>query len=187
MNIARLSCDTTGAPAIDGPEPAGYISHMQPLQNATNTTPLPQACAHSLLAGLHVLMGFVRQEMRRNRRAGLSIPHFRALIFLSHGGDTSVSGMAEHLGLSLPATSRLVDTLAQRGLLARHRQSGDRRRVLLALTPRGRAAFTSALAATADALAQRFEAVAERDLSCILTGMQALDRVFSKAEERDTN
>lgn len=152
---------------------------MQPLQDATNAQALPRICARSLLARLHVLMGFIRNEMRQNRRAGLSVPHFRALVFLSHAGDASVSAMAEHLGLSLPATSRLADTLVRRGLLSRQSQAGDRRRVLLSLTSTGQAAFEGALAATEQALARRFEALPRRELSQVLMAMRALDRVFS--------
>jgi len=154
---------------------------MQLLQDATIPRALPQACARSLLAGVHVLMGFIRQEMRHNRRAGLSVPHFRALIFLSHAGDASVSAMAEHLGLSLPAASRLADTLVRRGLISRQSQVGDRRRVLLSLTARGRAVIEAAQAATEKALAARFEAVPRRELNHMLMAMQALDRVFSAA------
>jgi DNA-binding MarR family transcriptional regulator len=152
---------------------------MQPLQDATTARALPQACARSLLGGVHVLMGFIRHEMRHNRRAGLSVPHFRALVLLSHTGDASVSAMAEHLGLSLPAASRLADVLVRRGLLARQSQVGDRRRVLLSLTSRGRAVFEEALAATEEALASKFETVPRRQLNQVIVAMQALDRVFS--------
>jgi DNA-binding MarR family transcriptional regulator len=152
---------------------------MQPLQDATTARALPQACARSLLAGVHVLMGFIRQEMRHNRRAGLSVPHFRALVFLSHAGDASVSAIAEHLGLSLPAASRMAHVLVRRGLLSRQSQVSDRRRVLLALTPRGQAVFEAALAATEKALASRFETVPRRELNHVLMAMRALDRVFA--------
>jgi DNA-binding MarR family transcriptional regulator len=128
---------------------------------------------------MHVLMGFIRHQMRNNRGAGLSVPHFRALIFLSHAGDASVSVLAEHLGLSLPAASRLADVLVRRGLLARQGQVGDRRRVLLSLTPRGRAVFEEAQTATEKALAARFESVPHRELTQVITAMAALDRVFS--------
>jgi DNA-binding MarR family transcriptional regulator len=124
-------------------------------------------------------MGFIRQEMRRHRQAELSVPHFRALVFLNHTAEASVSEMAEHLGLSLPATSRLADVLVRRGLLDRQNNAADRRRVLLSLTPRGREVFQAAMSATERALIRRFKAVPQRELTHVLMAMQALDRVFA--------
>lgn len=87
--------------------------------------------------------------------------------------------MAEHVGLSLPAASRLADVLVRRGLLTRQGQAGDRRRVLLSLTPRGRATLEEALAATEKALAARLKSTPRRELTQVIMAMQALDRVFS--------
>jgi DNA-binding MarR family transcriptional regulator len=50
-----------------------------------------------------------------------------------------ISELNRHVLLSQPALSRLVDRLAERGLVARHADPADRRSVRLALTPAGRA------------------------------------------------
>ena len=50
-----------------------------------------------------------------------------------------ISELNRHVLLSQPALSRLVDRLAERGLLQRQPDSADRRGVLLSLTAAGRA------------------------------------------------
>ncbi|MBI4578561.1 MAG: MarR family transcriptional regulator, partial [Planctomycetes bacterium] len=90
---------------------------MQQLRKATVRRASSGQCARHLLATVPVVMRFIRHEMRRHRRGGVTVPQFRALVFVSNHADASLSAMAEHLGLSLPAASRLVQGLVQRGLM----------------------------------------------------------------------
>jgi DNA-binding MarR family transcriptional regulator len=50
--------------------------------------------------------------------------------------------LSRELGISKQAVSQLIDTMVMRGYLERTADSADRRRMLLHLTPRGRAAAT---------------------------------------------
>lgn len=54
-------------------------------------------------------------------------------------GAVRLSELNKHVLLSQPALSRLVDRLAERGLITRATDPADRRGVLLSLTPAGRA------------------------------------------------
>jgi DNA-binding MarR family transcriptional regulator len=67
----------------------------------------------------------------------LSFTQVKAL-FTLEGGERSVGEISAALGLSLPATSRSVDGLAQRGYVVRRESAEDRRSKLVALTPQGR-------------------------------------------------
>ncbi|HEX2950695.1 MAG TPA: helix-turn-helix domain-containing protein, partial [Armatimonadota bacterium] len=60
-----------------------------------------------------------RKEMRKNRPADLSVPQFRALIFINKHADVSISDVAEHLGLALSTTSKLIDGLMSRQYIKR--------------------------------------------------------------------
>ena len=55
------------------------------------------------------------------------------------GGPATLSAA---LQLSAPATSELVDRLVERGSVTRRRDPGDRRQVVVGLTPETRAAWT---------------------------------------------
>ena len=139
----------------------------------------PDTCAHEILAGVPSVMRFIRCQMRGHRRAELTVPQFRALVFLSQNEESSLSAVAAHLGLSLPATSRLAEVLVQRGLMERQSGSNDRRRVSLSLTGRGRAAYQAALRATQAAIARRCDTLTAEELSQVAQAMGILNRVFS--------
>jgi DNA-binding MarR family transcriptional regulator len=77
--------------------------------------------------------------MRGNRSSDLTVPQLRTLTYIYRGNGGFVSELAEHLGLTLPSTSVLVDGLVKRGILSRSPVQGDRRRIRLELTEAGNA------------------------------------------------
>ena len=132
-----------------------------------------------MLAGVPAVMRFIRHEMRLHRQAELTVPHFRALIFVSQSENASLSEMAEHLGLSLPATSRMVELLVRRGWMRRQARSSDRRCISLSLTERGKTVFQTALEATKAASSRRLKALSASELSMVSGAMQVLNRAFA--------
>ena len=76
-----------------------------------------------------------------------SFSQVKMLFLLEDGGEHSVKDIATHLGLSLPAASRAVDGLIQRGYVTRRESAMDRRSRLIALTPDGRAVVDRVLQA----------------------------------------
>jgi DNA-binding MarR family transcriptional regulator len=86
---------------------------------------------------------------------GLGFTQLAALYAVAGPVILTVADLAELLGHSPSATSRVVSGLAERGYLARREEVADRRQRILALTPEG-----SALLATIDrARADQFLAV----------------------------
>ncbi len=116
-----------------------------------------KGCAAEVLDTVPFIMQFIRVEMRRSRGPEISVPQFRVLTFLNRTEGSSLSAVADRVGLSLPAMSRLIDGLVGRDLVRREEAAEDRRRVTLRLTVRGkdlvRAARTGAQARLADVLA----------------------------------
>jgi DNA-binding MarR family transcriptional regulator len=76
-----------------------------------------------------------------------SFSQVKMLFLLEDGGEHSVKEIARHLGLSLPAASRAVDGLIQRGYVTRRESATDRRSRLVALTGDGRAVVDRVLRA----------------------------------------
>ena len=64
----------------------------------------------------------------------LTFHEVRAVKALPPAGSVSMSALANSIGISLPAATRLVDHLVAKGVAARFRPDDDRRRVLVALT-----------------------------------------------------
>ncbi len=85
----------------------------------------------------------------------LGFTQLAALYAVSGTETLTVADLAERIGRSPSATSRVVSSLARRGLLARAEEVADRRQRTLAMTPNG-----TALLATIDkARADQFMAV----------------------------
>jgi DNA-binding MarR family transcriptional regulator len=85
---------------------------------------------------------------------GSSFSQVKMLFLLEDGGEHSVKEIAVHLGLSLPAASRAVDGLVERGFVTRRESAEDRRSRLIALSDYGREVvdrLTRARLATLDA------------------------------------
>ena len=164
---------------MTGPRGGRYTCNMQQLRKSTVLRVSSDHCARELLAGVPSVMRFIRHQMRGHRQAELTVAQFRALVFLSHNDAAALSALAEHIGLSLPATSRMVELLVKRGLIERQVRSSDRRCVSLSLTGRGKAIFRTALEATQAVLARRLDDLSAGELSLVSQAMGILSQVFS--------
>jgi DNA-binding MarR family transcriptional regulator len=148
---------------------------MQPLRRATKTRPAP---AEAILATLPGVMQFLRREMRRRRQFDLTVPQFRALIYVHHHPDARLSAVAEHVGLSDAAASRMVGHLVNRKLMVRREGRGDRRAVALGLTAKGRAAFDAAYEGTRAAVAEKLARLSTDERETIAVAMQLMHDLF---------
>lgn len=68
---------------------------------------------------------------------GLSLPQWVILSCLWREGPLTVGALAELIGTGLPATSRIIDRMAERGLVERRRDVTDRRSIVVTVTERG--------------------------------------------------
>ena len=95
-------------------------------------------------------------------------------------GDLPLSVLIRDLRISKQAAGQLVDAMVERGYLERMQDPEDRRRQVLALTPRGRnaAQVQSAAAARIDALlAERVGAAGPGKLRTLLAVLVAVGHV----------
>ena len=81
----------------------------------------------------------------------LSLSQYRVLVFLDEGG-AAPSDLAERLSVSRPSITALMDGLSERGLVERHNDPDDGRRVVHHLTDAGRQTLGVADRAVADRL-----------------------------------
>lgn len=138
----------------------------------------PKACAGEILDTVPVIMQFIRVEMRRSRGPGVSVPQFRVLTYLNRTEGASLSAVADRVGLSLPAMSRLIDGLVARDLVQREESPDDRRRVTLRLTNLGRDLVRTARAGAQMRLAEALSTLAPSHRSDVATAMQRLRPLF---------
>ena len=139
----------------------------------------PEACAREVLEVIPQVMRVLRTEMRLNRAADLTVPQFRTLKFLDREPGSSLSAVAEHVGLALPSMSTLVEGLVARKLILRNTAPDDRRRVTLHLTAIGQSLVAETFAATQARLAERLAAVAPGDRAAVVQALECLRLIFA--------
>lgn len=139
--------------------------------------------AREVLDTVPLVMRTIRSEMRSQCTPGLSIPQFRALAFLNRHEGASLSDVAEHLGLTLPSISKVVDGLVTRGLVERQTCPTDRRKITLALTAPGKAMLESARLGTQVRLAKMLAPISTSDLAVVVQAMQVLRSVFTPGQK----
>jgi DNA-binding MarR family transcriptional regulator len=104
----------------------------------------------------------------------MTVPQFRALVFLDRNSGESLSVLAEHLGLSVAATSRLAEGLVKKNLLARDISTTNRRMVALSPSAKGREAVRSAQRTAEARLADVVAALSVRELNAIRDSLRIL-------------
>jgi MarR family transcriptional regulator for hemolysin len=141
-------------------------------------TKLLDTCAHELMDTAPQILQSIRVEMRRGRGSDISIPQFRTLRFIQCNPDSSLSYLAEHLGLTLPSVSKLVDGLVKQKLITRKSSTADRRKLTLVLTQTGSSIVDSARAGARSTLAQKLKHLSDDELETISQAMQILRPIF---------
>ena len=158
---------------------------MQQLQALTTPTLSTERCAAEILESVPTVMRFIRAQMRHHRGPELSVPQFRTLLFLRRNEGASLSALAEFLGLSLPATSRLVEGLVRKSFVIRQIPPRNRRLVSLALSARGQRTIDAARQATESRLAQVVASLPPIERAAIQRALRILREVFQSAAARD--
>jgi DNA-binding MarR family transcriptional regulator len=157
---------------------AHYNVDMQPLGVATVSSSASD-CSEQLLEVTPLVWRRIRAEMRRRTMRDLSVPQFNALNFISHHPQASLNVVAEHLGLTAPTTSKLIQKLVSDGVVDRT-VAVDRRRICLSLTSSGKAALSLARSETREQLAERLKALSIDELAAVSVALRALGKAFSR-------
>ena len=138
----------------------------------------PDECARELLETVPSVMRVIRAEMRSHRTPDLSVPQFRALVFVNRNAGASLSDAAEYVGVTLPSMSKLIDGLVARKLVSRQTAAEDRRRMTLVLTAKGQEVLQSSHSATQACLAEILQSLSQSERATVVAAMQSLRPIF---------
>ncbi len=143
-----------------------------------------EACAREVLETAPLIMSAVRTEMRRAGGLTLSIPQFRTLLYIGRHPATSLSAVAEHIGLTLPSMSKLVDGLVAGKLADRGESREDRRRLTLSLTARGSGVLERVREAALRSMVKRLSALSAPERAEVAHAMRRLQGLFRSEGEK---
>ncbi len=127
-------------------------------------------------------MRYVREERREQLRGQVTTGQFMTLLTVRDLPGTSLSQLAEQMGLSLSACSEMVDSLVQRDLLLRESDPKDRRRMALRLTSGGANVLTAHHEAARARLALCLERLSADELGVVSTAVQSLTAALQADE-----
>ena len=134
--------------------------------------------ARELLEVVPVIIKDIRSQMRSRRSPDLTVPQFRTLAFVDRNKGTSLSAVANHMGLTLPSTSKLVDGLMARDMLTREDNPADRRRVKLGVTNHGLKILETSRRGTLTYLTEKIASLSDEEKEVIIKAMKAMRSVF---------
>lgn len=133
---------------------------------------------------LHVVprvMRALRTEIRTAAKADLTVPQLRVLAHL-HNGIEDATSLAEILGVSLPAVSKMIALLEGRALIKRGPSKVDRRQAVLGLTPKGRQFFLKARSTAQLNISKKIALLNRQQQETICHGLLVLGRVFPESK-----
>jgi DNA-binding MarR family transcriptional regulator len=145
-------------------------------QSSTEIT--PERCAAEVVEIIPLVVGFIRSEMRNQGEPSLSISQFRSLMFLYRYPGSSLSKLADYLGVTRPTASAICERLVQQNFIDRREHPQERRAVVLKLTKTGRERLHEIRLLTCTKISSMFNELSEDQMLKMLEGLAILSDVF---------
>ena len=135
-------------------------------------------CAESILEVIPRVMDSLRSEMRLSADAHLTVPQFRVLVRLAKQSTTHKE-LAAWIGVTLPTLSKMVEVLVEKELVTQQPLPGDRRKSILALTPKGRRHYESYRSKVKKRLEEKLIRISGAEVDTLCEALTVLGRLFT--------
>jgi len=150
--------------------------HSRPSSNATESELV--GLAEKFLETVPQAMRELRSEFRSQRGTDLSVPQFRVLARARQCPQTNKE-LAEFIGVSVAAMSRMADGLIEDGLLERKTGEHDRREVRIGLSQAGLKLYSQIRGKARLGLAKRLAGLSKTELKALSSGLAVLEKAFT--------
>ena len=151
--------------------------------SGTETEVNALACAQHLMDVTPHIMQTLRKEMRRHRPSDYSVPEFRTLNYIERHEGTSLTEIAEYIGLSKPSLSKIVTRLEEKGFVKRRAAADDKRRHTLSLSAHGQRTLDQIERDALHSLAGRLARLQPSELDAVVNAMELLRPAFVERTE----
>jgi DNA-binding MarR family transcriptional regulator len=116
------------------------------------------------------------EQTPTGKALGLTNARMMALAAVDAAGPCSMSDLARQLALPAPLATRVADELVARDLVERFGDPGDRRRVLLRLSAKGRSALSAVHGEAEQLMSAVLLRMTAAEAEALLVGLQAFLR-----------
>lgn len=142
------------------------------------------ACARQILETGPRMARWIAALMRRESvLANFTVPQFRVLLYVQRCSACSQNDVARWRDVAPATISRTVDTLVEKGLLARSALPEDHRVAVLRLTPEGERFLGEAHARMERALAGALAGTTEAQRATIAAGLAEMATILGPARD----
>ena len=124
---------------------------------------------------MRLLAGFGDRELSRTE--------FGLLLSLLDGPQR-ITDLAESEALAQPTVTKLVDRLAERGLVGRERPAGDGRVVLVAISPAGRTKVEAARTQMRGLMRESVQELSDEELAGLAAASETLAALIETLQQR---
>lgn len=128
---------------------------------------------------------FMRAAVQALGERDLTILQFGTLLLLEDGQERTVGALAEQIGRSMSATSRMIDQLVKRELLRRQEDPNDRRARRVTLSAAGRKLLTTMMRRRAEAELRLMDSLSPADQQIVVRAMELLAGAARRKVEGD--
>jgi DNA-binding MarR family transcriptional regulator len=148
----------------------------------TSTGVVRDVDVHEVAGALRVSVGMLVRRLKQIDPVGeLTLPETSALSRLDRGGPATSSDLARLERISPQSMGVTIATLEQRGLIARHRDPEDGRRIMLSLTEAGRQVVRDRRGARAEQIARALaDGFTQAELAQLAATAPLLERLAEK-------
>lgn len=147
----------------------------------TSATERANPGGDELAPRLSAALGLLARRLRPVH-GELAMGHFSTLAWLARHGPQRVGDLARAERVSAPVMTRIVTTLADRGLVVRSRTCDDARGVLIEITADGLAVVAAARAERAASAATLLAELDAAEVAALAGAIEALERLAGLAE-----
>ncbi|NLE05671.1 MAG: MarR family transcriptional regulator [Crenarchaeota archaeon] len=138
-----------------------------------------QEAANEILDVVPLVMKEIRTEIRNRKSLNVTLFQFRVLSFVDQHKGTSLSEVADHLGLTLPSTCRIVDGLISTKMMTRQENPDDRRHIQLNITPQGLKIFEISHKESLSYLSKKLDTLSDPEKTIISNAMKIIRKIFT--------
>lgn len=136
--------------------------------------------ASRLLDTIPLIMGALRHQMRDRRPGKMSVPQFRVMVFLGLHDGAMLSDVSNHIGLSRPTMSKMVDALVKRRWVSRRIPPDNRRSVRLGLTDAGKRVMREAREEARRHFADLLGRLSTDEQQTVVDALALLNKAFAR-------
>jgi DNA-binding MarR family transcriptional regulator len=126
-------------------------------------------------AAIHLL----RKLRREDSASGLNAPRLSALSVIVFAGPVTLGDLAAAEQVRPPTMTRIVDALAEQGLVIKNRNANDGRSTLIVATPAGRKLLMQGRERRIRALATQIDALRQNEQAILQQATEVLTRVIN--------